>query len=191
MSVLDSSYEYAHIPTLSAINKQLLVPGAALESRFRCLGFSKGLQRRCHESAQGFPAHRKVMMRGTSEALQKNQVSAEDFVTIVRSMFCGYHDHWPRRDYCGGHLRQLWRNADPVTKENFKEAITNGHKDIFIYYARLQGCHVDDVENAIKTEEPVPDVSIDSQIVVYKPAQHPLLAEICEVSFSVCSNRFC
>ncbi|KAL1595192.1 hypothetical protein SLS60_009880 [Paraconiothyrium brasiliense] len=106
------------------------------------------------------------MMRETSQALEKTEVSDNDFVTI---------------DYYGGHLRQLWRNADPVTKINFKKAIAEGHKDIFKYYARLKGCHVDDVEDAIKSEEPVPEASNEFQVIVHEPNQHTLLSNIREL----------
>ncbi|KAL5393168.1 hypothetical protein DPSP01_000001 [Paraphaeosphaeria sporulosa] len=67
---------------------------------------------------------------------------------------------------------------------NFKNAISRGHNDIFRYYAGLQGCHVDDVEDAIKTEGLVPTAhkdSNDSQIIVYDDTQHTLLANIREL----------
>lgn len=192
MSIFDIDHKYAHIPTLLAINKQLLAPEAALKDRFRCLGFAGGSQQsRCNESAQGFPAHRCYMMRETSKALGKTEVSADDFVTIVRSMFCGYHDHWPKKDSCGGHLRQLWRNADPWTKIDFKKAIAEGHKDILKYYANLEGCRVDDVEDAIKSEELVSEASNELQVILHEPNQHTLLSNICEVRFPMGSYNFC
>ncbi|KAF2447507.1 hypothetical protein P171DRAFT_429141 [Karstenula rhodostoma CBS 690.94] len=181
MPLFDDAWKYAHIPTLHAINEQLQTPEAALEQRFMCLGFAEHLNGRCRESAQGFPAYRVIMMRKTSKALRKTEVSPEDFVAIVRSMFCGYHDRQPKKKHCREILQHIWRNADAEAKTIFMREIAQGHKDIFRYYARLEGCHADDVEDAIKTEDPVPEVNNDSQIIAHEPKQHPLLSRVREL----------
>jgi hypothetical protein len=199
MPIMENPRKYAHIPSLHAINEQLLAPDKDLKNRFLCLGFNEGLNQRCIESAQNFPAYRTGMMKKASDALKKTEVSDEDFVTIARSLFCGYDDVTAKFQRFKAHLQLLWRDADAETQDVFLKAIRQGHEKIVKYYANLKGCPAEDIEHAIKTEVLGDDAYSDipngdrnnSQIVAYDSKQHPLLTSVREVSFhNIVTCRF-
>jgi len=190
MAIMENPRKYAHIPSLHVINKQLLAPNNDLEKRFLCLGFQEKLNRRCSGSAHYFPVWRTGMMKAASDALEKTEVSEEDFVPIARSLFCGYDDGSTRFGSFKAHLQRLWRDADADTQIVFLEAIRQGHKDIINGCSKSGSCPVEDIEYAIKTEAlgeddltQIPNGDrTNFEIAAYHSKQHPFLVSFREVS---------
>jgi len=130
--MVTNAYELSRLDRLSSLNiieQQLKGFGKNPDKLFNCLHYLKDIKRHCPHSCVYFAVIHPRLFAKAHKALNQKWVSAEEFSTIIRTLFCG--DHMDTRKFSNykDHFEELWEKATEIRRKSILEAFRNYQRD--------------------------------------------------------------